>query len=136
MGAVDAGAAHEALAALVGADHVHDPADWLEDITEHPRGTAELTVTPGSRAEVVAILLWAAEADVAVTPVVAGYNVAGIAIPQGGIVLDLKRLDHLEIDADTMTAIVEPGVTFEQLKAHLDEHHPDLAYTYPFAPPT
>ena len=49
--------------------------------------------------------------------------------------LDLKRLDRLEIDADTMTAIVEPGVTFEQLKAHLDEHHPDLAYTYPFAPP-
>ena len=34
-----------------------------------------------------------------------------------------------------MTVIVEPGVTFEQLKAHLDEHHPDLAYTYPFAPP-
>jgi FAD/FMN-containing dehydrogenase len=125
----------DALAAIVGDAHVHDPADWLEDITEHPRGHAELTVTPGTREEVVAILLWAAEVGVAITPVVAGYNVAGIAIPQGGIVLDLKRLDRLEIDADTMTAIVEPGVTFEQLKAHLDEHHPDLAYTYPFAPP-
>ncbi|MDQ2649466.1 MAG: FAD-binding oxidoreductase [Actinomycetota bacterium] len=125
----------EALAAIVGTEHVHDPADWLEDITEHPRGEAELTVTPGSTDEVVAVVRWAAEHQVAVTPVVAGYNVAGIAIPHGGIVLDLKRLDGLEIDADTMTAIVEPGVTFEQLKAHLDEHHPDLAYTYPFAPP-
>jgi FAD/FMN-containing dehydrogenase len=67
--------------------------------------------------------------------VVAGYNVAGIAIPQGGLVLDLRRLDGLEVDADTMTVVVEPGVTFEQLKAHLDVHHPDLAYTYPFAPP-
>ena len=125
----------DALATLVGPDHVHDPADWLEDITEHPAGKAELTVSPGLRDEVVAVLLWAAAEGVSVTPVVAGYNVAGIAIPQGGIVLDLKRLDRLEVDEDTMTVIVEPGVTFEQLKAHLDEHHPDLAYTYPFAPP-
>jgi FAD/FMN-containing dehydrogenase len=126
---------NDALATLVGAEHVHDPADWLEDITEHPAGKADLTVSPGSREEVVAVALWAAAEGVSITPVVAGYNVAGIAIPQGGIVLDLRRLDGIEVDADTMTAIVEPGVTFEQLKAHLDEHHPDLAYTYPFAPP-
>lgn len=124
-----------ALADLVGADHVHDPGEHLEDITEHPRGTAECTVAPGTREEAVAVVRWAAERHVAVTPVVAGYNVAGIAIPQGGIVLDLRRLDHLEVDPDTMTVVVEPGVTFEQLKAHLDAHHPDLAYTYPFAPP-
>jgi FAD/FMN-containing dehydrogenase len=124
-----------ALAELVGPDHVHDPDDRLEDITEHPRGTAELTVAPGTRDEVVAVLRWAAAEGVAVTPVVAGYNVAGIAIPQGGIVLDLTRLTGIEVDPDTMTAIVEPGVTFAQLKAHLDEHHPDLVYTYPFAPP-
>ncbi len=48
--------------------------------------------------------------------------------------LDLKRLTGLEVDADTMTVIVEPGVTFEQLKAHLDAHHPDLAYTLPLRP--
>ena len=124
-----------ALAELVGEAHVHEPTDWLEDITEHPPGKAELTVAPGTRDEVVAVMRWAAREGVAVTPVVAGYNVAGIAIPQGGIVVDLRRLDGLEVDPDTMTAVVEPGVTFEQLKAHLDEHHPDLAYTYPFAPP-
>ena len=72
------------MAALVGADHVHDPADWLEDITEHPPGKADLTVAPGTRDEVVAVMRWAAAEGVAVTPVVAGYNVAGIAIPQGG----------------------------------------------------
>lgn len=127
--------ARAALAAIVGEEHVADPADWLEDITEHPAGTADLAVCPGSREEVVAVLRWAAAVGVAVTPVVAGYNVAGIAIPQGGIVVDLKRLTGIEVEADTMTAIVEPGVTFEQLKAHLDAHHPELAYTYPFAPP-
>ena len=123
------------LGELVGAEHVHDPADWLEDITEHAPGTADLTVAPGTRDEVIAVMRWAAAEGVSVTPVVAGYNVAGIAIPHGGIVLDLKRLDHLEVDPDTMTVVVEPGVTFEQLKAHLDAHHPDLVYTYPFAPP-
>lgn len=125
----------EALAALVGADHVHDPGPWLEDITEHPAGTADLTVCPGTRDEVVAVARWAAAHGASITPVVAGYNVAGIAIPHGGIVLDLKRLDAIEVDEDTRTVIVEPGVTFEQLKAHLDAHHPDLVYTYPFAPP-
>ncbi len=124
-----------ALEALVGAEHVHDPADWLEDITEHPAGKADLTVAPGTREEVVAVVRWAATEGVAITPVVAGYNVAGIAIPHGGIVLDLRRLDGIEVDEDTRTVIVDPGVTFEQLKTHLDAHHPDLAYTYPFAPP-
>jgi len=124
-----------ALASIVGDEHVHAPADWLEDITEHPAGCADVAVSPGSRDEVVAVVRWAAAQSVAVTPVVAGYNVAGIALPQGGIVLDLRRLTGLEIDPDTHTAIVEPGVTFAQLKSHLDEHHPDLAYTYPFAPP-
>jgi glycolate oxidase len=125
----------EALDRLVGAEHVHDPTPWLEDITEHPAGTAELTVSPGTRDEVVAVAGWAAAEGLSITPVVAGYNVAGIAIPQGGLVLDLRRLDAIEVDEDTRTVIVEPGVTFEQLKAHLDARHPDLAYTYPFAPP-
>ncbi|MBA2281315.1 MAG: FAD-binding oxidoreductase [Acidimicrobiia bacterium] len=130
-----AAAGRAALAAIVGREHVHAPDGWLDDITEHPAGTATLAVTPGTRDEVVEVVRWAAREGVAITPVVAGYNVAGIAIPHGGIVVDLKRLDGLEVDPDTMTAVVEPGVTFAQLKAHLDEHHPDLAYTYPFAPP-
>jgi FAD/FMN-containing dehydrogenase len=124
-----------ALEAIVGVAHVHDPDEWLEDVTENPRGTATCTVSPGTRDEVVAVLRWAAAEGLAVTPVVAGYNVAGIAIPQGGIVLDLRRLDRIEVDDDAMVAVVEPGVTFAQLKAHLDAEHPDLAYCYPFAPP-
>ena len=126
----------DALAAIVGAEHVHaDVTPWRSDITEHPPGDADVAVAPGTRDEVVAVVALAAERGLGVTPVVAGYNVAGIAIPHGGIVLDLRRLDGIDIDADTMTAVVEPGVTFEQLKAHLDQHHPELAYTYPFAPP-
>ena len=41
----------------------------------------------------------------------------------------------VELDHDAMYVVVEPGVTFGQLKSHLDEHAPELVYTYPFAPP-
>ena len=128
------------LVAIVGSDHVITSADgvdpYLADITEHPRGRAEIVVRPGSRDEVVAVMKVAARGGTPITPIVAGYNVAGIAIPRdGGIVLDLTRLQGIELDRDAMVVVVEPGVTFEQLKAHLDRECPELVYTYPFAPP-
>jgi FAD/FMN-containing dehydrogenase len=128
------------LVAIVGAEHVITSDDglapYLADITEHPRGRADVVVCPGSRDEVVAIVLAAATSGTPITPIVAGYNVAGIAIPRdGGIVLDLTRLQGIEVDPDAMVVIVEPGVTFEQLKNHLDRECPELVYTYPFAPP-
>jgi FAD/FMN-containing dehydrogenase len=129
------------LVTIVGAEHVitsaRDLDPYLADITEHPRGTADAVVRPGSRDEVVAVVAWAAASGTNITPVVAGYNVAGIAIPRdGGIVLDLTRLQSVEIDRDAMVVVVEPGVTFAQLKAHLDRECPELVYTYPFAPPS
>ena len=128
------------LVAIVGAEHVITSVDgvdpYLADITEHPRGRADVVVRPGSRDEVVAIVEAAAASGTPITPIVAGYNVAGIAIPRdGGIVLDLTRLQGIEVDRDAMVVVVEPGVTFEQLKAHLDRECPELVYTYPFAPP-
>ncbi len=127
-----------ALAGIVGDGHVTTVgADHVADITEHPPGRADVVVHPGTTDEVRAVLALARQRGLPVTPVVAGYNVAGIAIPRaGGIVLDLKRLDRIvALDHDTMTVVVEPGVTFAQLKAHLDAEAPELAYTYPFAPP-
>ncbi|MEA3018518.1 MAG: glycolate oxidase [Actinomycetota bacterium] len=128
------------LVAIVGAEHVITSAPgidpYLTDITEHPGGRADVVVRPGTRDEVVAVVAWAAASQMPITPIVAGYNVAGIAIPRdGGIVLDLTRLQGIEVDRDAMVVIVEPGVTFEQLKNHLDRECPELVYTYPFAPP-
>src|SRR4051794_37236624 len=128
------------LTAIVGGEHVlSTPADvepYLDDITEHPSGRADVVVRPGTRDEVVAVIELAAHEGLPVTPIVAGYNVAGIAIPRdGGIVVDLTRLQGITVDRDAMVVVVDPGVTFEMLKAHLDEHCPELVYTYPFAPP-
>jgi FAD/FMN-containing dehydrogenase len=127
------------LVAIVGADHVTAPTDeHLTDSTEFPRGTAECVVAPATADEVRAVVRLSAELGFAITPVVAGRNVAGIALPRraGGIVLDLRRLDRIvELDRDAMYVVVEPGVTFGRLKAFLDEEAPELVYTYPFAPP-
>jgi FAD/FMN-containing dehydrogenase len=126
------------LRAIVGTDGVDDAVeDYLTDVTEQPEGRADVVVRARTADEVEAVMLFAAERGVAVTPIVAGYNVAGIAIPRnGGIVLDLTRMNRIvDLDRDAMYVVVEPGVTFGQLKEHLEREAPELVYTYPFAPP-
>jgi glycolate oxidase len=126
------------LAAIVGGANVDADVDrYLSDITEQPAGRADIVVRPGTAEQVQAVMVLAAELGLPVTPIVAGYNVAGLAIPRnGGIVLDLTRLDRIvELDRDAMYVVVEPGVTFAQLKEHLDREAPELVYAYPFAPP-
>ena len=128
----------QALAEIVGPAHVDRQVErYLTDVTEAPPGYADVVVRPETADQVRAVLLVAGERRLPVTPVVAGYNVAGLTIPrQGGIVLDLTRLNRIvELDRDAMYVVVEPGVTFEQLKRHLDAEAPELVYTYPFAPP-
>src|SRR5438105_6338219 len=128
----------DALAAAVGPEHV-DPAGYrhLQDVTENPPGHADFVVRPKTADEVRAVVVLARERAIPITPVVAGYNVAGLTIPRaGGIVLDLTRMDGiLELDHDAMYVLVEPGVTFAQLKTYLDAEATELVYTYPFAPP-
>jgi FAD/FMN-containing dehydrogenase len=127
----------DALSAIVGTEHV-DPAgdDHLQDITENPPGHAEFVVRPRTGDEVRGLVELTLQRRIALTPVVAGYNVAGLAIPrEGGVVVDLTRMTTIELDREAMYVVVEPGVTFAQLKAFLDAEAPDLVYTYPFAPP-
>jgi glycolate oxidase len=133
----DVATVHDALAAAVGGANVDLATDrYLTDVTENPAGRADVVVRPATTDEVAAVVRIAARERIPITPVVSGYNVAGIAIPGGGIVVDFTRMDRIvDIDDDAMVAVLEPGVTFGQLKDHLDRHVPDLVYTYPFAPP-
>jgi FAD/FMN-containing dehydrogenase len=128
----------DALTAIVGPTHVDPAGDrHLQDVTENPPGEADFVVRPRTADEVRQLVLLSRERKIPLTPVVAGYNVAGLAIPRsGGVVLDLTRMDTIvELDRDAMYVVVEPGVTFAQLKAFLDAEAPELVYTYPFAPP-
>src|SRR5205807_1888317 len=51
-----------------------------------------------------------------------GHGVAGYAVPNGGIVLDLKDMHALEIDTATRTAWAETGLTAAEYTAAADKH--------------
>jgi 4-cresol dehydrogenase (hydroxylating) len=64
-----------------------------------------------------------------------GYGMAAPATP-GQIVLDLKRMDRiLEVDTDLGTCLIEPGVTYQQLKDYLDDNNIPLWIDVPTVGP-
>ncbi|MCK6458993.1 MAG: FAD-binding oxidoreductase [Planctomycetes bacterium] len=113
---------------------VEDVAAHAGDMTENePRLPA--FVVEATRVEQVPELLRLASArGVPVTPKVTGLNIGGLAIPaEGGIVLDLRKLDRVEIDRHNMVAWIEPGVSWEKLKEEAGKQ--GLALGFPLAPP-
>jgi len=76
----------------------------------------DAVVRPGTHGEVVAIIEWAVEKHVAVVPFGGGTSVVGgLAARRDGyagvISLDLVRFDKLvEVDRDSMTVVLEPGL--------------------------
>ncbi len=129
------------LEVLVGAGAVStDPAVLDEvnaDMTENPEGTAEVSVAVADLEQLKAVVCLAAEHGVPLTPRVAGTNLGGLTLAaRGGIVLDMRPMRRIvELDLDNMLAVVEPGVTFEDLKAALDEREPRLTIGFPLSPP-
>jgi alkyldihydroxyacetonephosphate synthase len=100
--------------------------DWWPRLLMRRRAGDELpvpdaVVAPGTRDEVVAVLAWCHEHDVAVVPFGAGTGVCGGAAPvAGAITLDLKRLNSIgAFDEVSGTITVEPGVFAQTLEDHL-----------------
>ncbi len=97
-----------------------DPFD-IGDQDEHANAAA---LAPASVDQLKAILAIANRHRIPLWPVSMGKNFAyGTAAPQmrGSVILDLKRMNRIiEIDERMGTALVEPGVSFFDLKAELD----------------
>jgi FAD/FMN-containing dehydrogenase len=51
-----------------------------------------------------------------------GHSFAGYSVCEGGIVLDLRNMNHHDIDAAAETAWVEPGLTAGQFTQAADQH--------------
>ncbi len=99
------------------------PGAYVTDNLGRLKGTCEAVVFPVSTEEVSAVMKWAYAHSMPVTPRGAGTNLVGSTVPdRGGIVLDLSRMDRiLELDPDTLTVTVEPGVLLSRLQAHVEE---------------
>jgi FAD/FMN-containing dehydrogenase len=98
------------------ADRLAYSYDFISPVTgDH---IPDYVVMPGSVKEVQEILRSANETNEFVYTCSRGTNTYGYTLAkEGGIVLDLHRMDRiLEINEETMTATVEPGVTWGRLR--------------------
>ncbi|MDF1538458.1 MAG: FAD-binding oxidoreductase [Candidatus Thorarchaeota archaeon] len=130
------------LAKIVGPDFVKDGLAeryvYSMDMTENPPKQPAMVVMPSTVKEIQEIIEAANETLTPLIPFVTGQNVGGLTIPQvdGAVIVDLKRMDRIiEVDPVAMYMVIEPGVTFGHVRKYLDEHYPELVYTYPLAPP-
>ena len=128
------------LCAIVGSKYVSDaPKELFIYRWDHLScstgvGKCDFVVLPGSTEEVQEILLLANREKIPVVPMVAN-SCGGMATPlQGGIVLDLRRMNKIEeINEDDMYALVQGGITWGDLEAHLQKNHPNLRLAFPYA---
>ena len=124
------------LVAIVGAGYVSRDKEDIIPYTKDAYSTVlhkeiplpDFVVLPKTSAEVQNIVRLANKYKIPVYPRSFGTNIAGAALPyRGGIVIDLKRMDRiLEINEETMTATIEPGVTWDRLRKRAREKNLDI----------
>jgi len=92
------------------------PGEYLTDFTRAP-GKADAVVLPGTAEEVAAVLAWCYERDVPIVPRGGGTGAAAGAVPQGGVVLALDRLNRVRsFEPELWRIEVEAGVPTLRLK--------------------
>ena len=109
----------------IGEDYHRDEA--LTTVAARP----DFVVRPGSTDEVARLVTFAAEQGIGVTARGSGTGLSGGCVTGQGILVSFERMDRvLEIDTENHVAVVQAGVTLEQLDEETAKH--DLAYTvYP-----
>ncbi len=131
----------DAVAGIVGSAFVAaDPGTryvYSRDLTENEARNPLAVVMPGDATEVQGVVGQANRFRIPLVPFAYGLNMGGLTIPgEDAVVVDLKRMRSiLEVSEEDLYMIVEPGVTFGMIRAHLDRNHPGFRYAYPLAPP-
>ena len=141
----DFAGAIKAMRGVVGDEWVFGDPDavvpWKKNYIPDPSGrhVPVGAVCPRTVEEVQEIVRIANKYKQPIWPISTGKNMGyGMATPAtpGQIVLDLKRMNRiLEVDPDLGTCLVEPGVTYQQLKDYLDENNIPLWIDVPTVGP-
>jgi Fe-S oxidoreductase/FAD/FMN-containing dehydrogenase len=97
----------------------------------------DAVVQPEDESQLVELARWGTQNRIALTPrgkASSGYG--GVVPVKNGVVVDFYWMkDVLDIDAEGMTATVEPGITWEQLDRELKKHNLTLRL-YPTSYPS
>jgi len=115
------------LREIVGEEHAKTDEEALRkyasDETEDFVFPPDVVVFPSSTEEVSRVMILASQHGIPVTPRGGGTGLSGGALPiRGGIVLSMERLNRiLEIDADNLIAVVEPGVITQELQETVEK---------------
>lgn len=123
----------------VPAERVFADPDTLDrfsrDMTENPAGRPDVVIRVETGEEAQAVVCVARDHGIPLIPRVAGTNLGGLSLaPKGGAILDLRGMNRIiDINPVDMIAVIEPGVTFQQLVNELDKH--DLTIGIPLSPP-
>lgn len=102
---------------------------YLSDALNRHRGKADVLVLPINTKEVSEVMKFAYENNISVTPRGAGTGLVGATVPEkSGIILDLSLMNKiLEMDENTLTVTVEPGLPLEELQKFVE----DKGFFYP-----
>ncbi len=115
------------LGRIVGRSHLltepEERACYSYDASRH-QFCPDVVVLPENAEQISAILRLANTHRFAVIPRGAGSGMTGCALPvQGGVVLACSRMNRiLEIDADNMIAVAEPGVILGEFQDAVAQH--------------
>lgn len=120
----------EALSAITGRDYVSvrdeiHPDYTHDEMTHYGCFDPELVIQPGCTEEVSQILAYANQEHLPVTTRGAGTGLCGGCVPiYGGIVLSMMRMNKiLEIDGQTMNAVLQPGVLLMEIIEEAANHN-------------
>jgi glycolate oxidase len=114
------------LAAIVGPDNLFTDDESLSiygsDETEDYHFPPEVVLKPSTAHQIAAILKFANQNYVPVTPRGGGTGLSGGSLPvYGGIIISMERFNRiLEIDEKNFQAVVEPGVITQKFQEELE----------------
>ncbi len=84
---------------------------------------ADIIVWPKNTEEISEVVKYANKENIPIIPYGEGSGVVGGAIPiKGGIILDMKHINDIEIDEVNNTATIGTGLNGANIERYLDEH--------------
>jgi len=84
--------------------------------------TPALVVQPEGTADIVAVVRFAAERGLAVSVRGGGHNIAGTALVDGGVTIDLSQLRGIQVAPGARTATVAPGCRLADVDRETQRH--------------